>query len=86
MDSDSDDDKTKNTVMSKLSPVKASTGSNGRRSSGSKKSNNSRGKGKKRDYDRHVSGTGRDKSIKKNGGGAHNWGKSTEYVLLTKYL
>ena len=30
---------------------------------------------KKREFDRHVSGTGRGRGVKKGGGGAHNWGK-----------
>ena len=35
---------------------------------------------KKREKDRHVSGTGRGKGVKKGGAGAHNWGTGSENV------
>ena len=80
MDSDSDDDRSKKVVAKKsvakksASPAKKASGGG----AGTKKANTHRAKGKKREFDRHVSGTGRDKSIKKGGGGARNWGKPTE--------
>ena len=38
----------------------------------------SAGTTKKREKDRHVSGTGRGRGVKKGGAGAHNWGTGTE--------
>ena len=35
---------------------------------------------RRREKDRHVSGTGRGKGVKKGGAGAHNWGTGTENV------
>lgn len=54
---------------------KARRGVKSEKSSNKQRGGRPAGTTKKREFDRHVSGTGRGRGVKKGGGGAHNWGK-----------